>query len=418
MKKAGIVCEFNPFTRGHAYLISEARRAGAETVVCLMSGLVVQRGEPAFLPPSYRAAAAVECGADAVFLLPPPYSFAGAGYFASAGAGMLARLGCDAVIFGSETGDTEALRSLNVNRNAGRGHSADGIAEIFFDGASAGPNDILAAEYIRAAAAYPGFETLAVKRVGGGYGDISSDNGYPSAARVRRELSELLNSRGYRTGDDRVTWLQPFPGQTDSGDPQGETPFGEFPEGERSAKKAYGVPDASLRQIGKACAEGFCPSDRLKAGSFLHAAWRLGDIDRLSASAECGGGLAAHLKRAAMRSPDFAAFEMSVSTKKYTRSRISRAMLCGALGIPAAALSSEPAYTRLLAANARGRSFAGEAEAAGMIGVVTRVSDIPDCPGAKLQFDCESRTSAFYSMLLPRPVPADFFIKQPPVIID
>ena len=416
MKKAGIVCEFNPFTQGHEYLISEARRAGAETVVCLMSGLFVQRGEPAFLPPSFRAAAAVGRGADAVFLLPPPFSFAGAGYFASAGVGILARLGCDAVVFGSETGDIESLRSLSVNRDAGRGHSADGIAETFFDGAAAGPNDILAAEYIRAAAAYPGLETVAVKRIGGGYCDTGSNNGYPSAAQVRRELSKLLKARAGEAGDDRGAGLPHSPGQAAFAGPPGETTFAEFPEGESSAEKVYGIPRESFGQIAKACSEGLCPADSDKAGELIRAAWRMGDADRLSACAECGGGLSAHLKRATLRSSDNASFEASVSTKKYTRSRIRRAMLCGALGIPAAALSSEPAYTRLLAANAGGRRFAGEAQAAGKIGVVTRVSDIPDSPGAKLQFDCECRTSAFYSMLLPRPLPADFFIKQPPVI--
>ena len=47
MKVVGIVAEFNPFHKGHAYLIEQARRQGATHVVVAMSASAVQRGEPA-----------------------------------------------------------------------------------------------------------------------------------------------------------------------------------------------------------------------------------------------------------------------------------------------------------------------------------------------------------------------------------
>ena len=38
MQVAGIICEYNPFHKGHAWQLAELRRRGAEAVVCCMSG--------------------------------------------------------------------------------------------------------------------------------------------------------------------------------------------------------------------------------------------------------------------------------------------------------------------------------------------------------------------------------------------
>ena len=109
MKRTGIICEFNPFHRGHAKLIRTVREMTGGQVVCVMSGSFVQRGEPAIMPASWRAAAAVEAGADAVFELPFPWSASSAEFFAGAGIKMLRDLGCDSFAFGSESADLEYL---------------------------------------------------------------------------------------------------------------------------------------------------------------------------------------------------------------------------------------------------------------------------------------------------------------------
>ena len=46
MSVIGIVCEFNPFHKGHKHLIDSVKQQG-DIVVCVMSGNYVQRGEPA-----------------------------------------------------------------------------------------------------------------------------------------------------------------------------------------------------------------------------------------------------------------------------------------------------------------------------------------------------------------------------------
>ena len=76
MNVAGIICEFNPLHRGHAYLLSQLRQQGAEAIVCAMSGNFVQRGEPALVNKLARAEMAVDCGADLVLELSTPWAMA------------------------------------------------------------------------------------------------------------------------------------------------------------------------------------------------------------------------------------------------------------------------------------------------------------------------------------------------------
>ena len=85
MQVTGIVCEFNPFHLGHAYLLSRLRQRGADAIVCAMSGNFVQRGEPALVNKLSRGEMAVSCGADLVLELPTAWAMATAETFARGG---------------------------------------------------------------------------------------------------------------------------------------------------------------------------------------------------------------------------------------------------------------------------------------------------------------------------------------------
>ena len=66
MRVFGIICEYNPFHRGHKWQIDELRRLAGEeecAVVCAMSGDFVQRGDFAIERAHARAEAAVRGGA-------------------------------------------------------------------------------------------------------------------------------------------------------------------------------------------------------------------------------------------------------------------------------------------------------------------------------------------------------------------
>ena len=65
MQICGVICEYNPFHRGHALHLEKARAlSGADYVVCIMSGSVTQRGTFARHDKWTRARMALENGAD------------------------------------------------------------------------------------------------------------------------------------------------------------------------------------------------------------------------------------------------------------------------------------------------------------------------------------------------------------------
>lgn len=113
MKITGIIAEYNPFHKGHAYHLQKAREyTGADYVVAVQSGNFVQRGEPALADKYCRARMALLEGADLVLELPCAYACASAEGFAGGAVALLHGLGCvDALCFGSECGDLSLLRS-------------------------------------------------------------------------------------------------------------------------------------------------------------------------------------------------------------------------------------------------------------------------------------------------------------------
>ena len=165
MAVTGILCEYNPFHKGHAKQIRYLKDRG-DTVVCLMSGDYVQRGEPALLDKSLRAKAALEAGADLVLELPVQVSLSSAEGFAAGGVGTLSIL-CDTLCFGAEHpkatdffATAEALLSnrfsffLREELAAGVSFPRARQAALDRMGVESGllvsPNDILGVEYAKA----------------------------------------------------------------------------------------------------------------------------------------------------------------------------------------------------------------------------------------------------------------------------
>ena len=114
MRVFGIICEYNPFHRGHKWQIDELRRLVGEeecAVVCAMSGDFVQRGDFAVERAHARAEAAVYGGADLVLELPLPWAISSAEGFARGGVSILAATGVvDTLVFGSECGNAAKLQ--------------------------------------------------------------------------------------------------------------------------------------------------------------------------------------------------------------------------------------------------------------------------------------------------------------------
>lgn len=329
---AAIICEYNPFHAGHAYMAGEVRRAlGADvTVAAVMGGIFSQRGEPYIAPPVFRAAAAVRGGCDLVVELPYPYSASRAADFARAGVEIAAALGADVLAFGSEVGDLAALttRRARLDSEPLRARAAAlaaadrtlgltratalAYAEAFGDEDLAAPNDILAVEYLRALhRTEHKILPLAIPRVGAYRGGAG---GYPSASELRRALA----ANGI-------------------------------------AALADGMPEGAYAALQRAVAAGLCPADGERLGAALLL--RLAALGADAAARETLAGDRAALERllaAAPQAHTAAELFAAAASKRTTDASLRRAALYALCGTTEAEIAAPPAYTRLLAANARG----------------------------------------------------------------
>lgn len=216
-----VICEFNPFHNGHQYLLSRARELSGEGIIAVMSGAFTQRGEVAICSKSERAAAALKNGADLVVELPAAFAVANAEKFAFGGVETAKLFGCvNHLAFGCETDDLQRLTAAafardnplvnkiiaeqmslgeyypRANELAVRQVLGDEIAELL-----AAPNNILAAEYIRALRG-SSIKPLAIKRRGAAH-DSSEVSGKTASASYIRGL--------LRGGEDACGLLPELP---------------------------------------------------------------------------------------------------------------------------------------------------------------------------------------------------------------
>jgi len=172
MNILGIIVEYNPFHRGHSSHLERSKAAtGCETVIAVMSGNFVQRGEPAICDKWTRTRMALEAGVDLVIELPLYYATGGAEYFARGAVTLLAATGLvNYLCFGSECADINAItdraqilqyecedRKLKEYLRQGLSYPAarEKAYEKFTtfdakDGLLSKPNNILGVEYVKA----------------------------------------------------------------------------------------------------------------------------------------------------------------------------------------------------------------------------------------------------------------------------
>lgn len=375
MGVSGVICEFNPFHNGHAYLLSRMREEVGDggCVICLMSGRFVQRGEAAIADPYLRGRMALAGGADLVLELPFPWSASGAEHFAAAGVYALAQLGVDTLTFGSERGDLSLLSA------AAEGPDSPHFGTVYAELCNAGmgtatayvealrrvsprplpenfpaSNDLLGIAYLRAIRKVEAEQGMVltprvVTRLGSGYREDTLTEGvFPSATALRILLREAAC--------DPVAL---------------------------SAMLEGSMPDEALVCLTEAVTRGDAPTEGDRLLPFFHTLYRLKSPAELEDSAEWGGGLAGHICRHAGKAATPTAFFEALRTKQYTDARLRRALLFGAIGITEQDLRTMPTYTTLLAANKRGRAYLKAYQKANRdnpdgFAVVTKPADAPE----------------------------------------
>ena len=242
MRVIGIVAEFNPFHNGHGYLIKKAREIVNDPraiVMPVMSGFFTQRGLPSVCPPQVRARQALLCGADVVLELPFSFSCAPSSRFAEGAISELVSTGVVTdIAFGVDTEDTELLktiagscfddtelldtkingyistgisfpqaRSLAIKDIAGtKGISGD------LDTLLSSPNSILALDYLLALKKIDKrnrINVIMIKREGEGYHSSETNSAFASATAIRKLISETAPDFSRSEIASKLTGLMP-----------------------------------------------------------------------------------------------------------------------------------------------------------------------------------------------------------------
>jgi len=335
LKITGIICEYNPLHLGHKKQIDTIRSLqGADSgIVCLMSGNFVQRGAPAIVHKMHRAKAAVLCGADLVLELPVTYALSSAEGFAAGGVSLLSGF-CNTLCFGAENASQDLLLSTadallhkdfpeTLRRQLDLGLSFPAAREAALEAMGAdttalkSPNNILAVEYCKAILTQDSsLQILPIYR-GGSYHDTAADPENPSATALRK-----LMHRG-------EIWQQ------------------------------Y-VPQEARATLGAATLHSIAAAERA-----ILARLRCMTDSEFEALPYGSEGLWRKFMHAVRKEADIESILTATKSKRYTRSRLDRMLLCAFLGITREDMLQPAPYARVLAFNQRGRDILKIARACG-----------------------------------------------------
>lgn len=218
MNTCAIVTEYNPMHLGHIHQLNEAKSVtGSDRTLLVMSGNYVQRGEPALIDKYARTRAALQAGVDLVLELPTYFATSSAEFFAHHAIQILDATGIVTHLnYGSESGSIEGLEAiadilfqepnayrLLLNKALSQGHSFPKAREMallqynnhhkLFDAKTIEllktPNNILGIEYIKALKRLDSnIQPTTIKRIGSTYHDDNSQVAIPSATAIRQHL--------------------------------------------------------------------------------------------------------------------------------------------------------------------------------------------------------------------------------------
>ena len=345
MKLSGIVCEYNPFHKGHKFHIEETKRkTDCDGVVAVMSGNFVQRGEGAVFSKEVRAKAAIDAGADLVLELSPFFSVRSAEQFALGAVKILSSIPeIKYISFGAEEEDTEKIKkAAEILINEPEDYKAalkeelkkgvsypvareNALLKIGEDDAAKvlkEPNNILGVEYLKAIKRLDSnISPVSVKRIGAGHDSLK-----------REETVSASYLRGaFYSGDER-----------------------DF---------VSGLPEEVV--------QGFLDATSLNKSGFekmIFSKIITMSEDELREISEVSEGLENRIKKAAQNSKSFDELLTNVKSKRYTLSKIRRILLCAGLGIKKEEFYSLPPYAKILAFSENGQRI---------LNTIKKSSDIP-----------------------------------------
>ncbi len=381
-QNTAIICETNPFHRGHKYLFDQVQQLQQQSqhhgiCIAIMSGSFVQRGIPAVLDKYTRAAVLLQNGADLVVELPYPWCVAGGEAFAAGGVAVASGLLADVLSFGSESGDLLLLQScatllegveyaekMRMWEREEPGIGAAVLHERLLEahGIALSPNDKLAVWYLRQIMAqHSGLMPQAIHRT-------PHTDTVISATRIRQLL---------QAGADITPYV-----------PESAAAFYKT-ETFTDTKRFYDIAWLYFRQFA---------TDAVLQGD--------------------KSGLTRRLQKVAQDSESGEDFFQKAATKKYTDARVRRTALLAMTDTPSPDTIGLPRYTIVLGMNERGQAYLHTLRKTADIAILTKPTHEQKLPpDAKVQYQWQKRADRLYT-LCHTPVEAgNTYLRRSPIML-
>ncbi len=397
-----IISEYNPFHSGHLFQINSIREEFGENteIIAVMSGNFTQRGEIAVADKYLRAEWAVRCGVNLVLELPFPYSMSSAEIFARAAINIINSIGVvDAISFGSECGDSQALSEIAENmlkneykeafaslskmpESKNLGYPA--LTELAYRNAFNSspslltePNNILAIEYIKAIRELRApLKIHTVKREGSGYLTKEiTDSAHQSAMSIRMALSE-----------NNYEYLKSLPSP---------------------------MRDAFLEKL----SQNEFPTDETKLAPAIISHFRLNTRDDGKIIFDARGGLYNRLKNASIEAVDIKTLVSSSETKKFTNARIRRAMWYSFFGVTSSDVKVLPKFSQVLGFDDCGRALLKSIKMKSDFPLITKPSAYNSLDSlAKSQKQLLEKADSIFQLAKPKAVSGADALRRTPFV--
>ncbi|NJD04634.1 MAG: nucleotidyltransferase [Ruminiclostridium sp.] len=370
MSVLGIVSEYNPFHNGHKYHLELSKElCGADSVVCVMSGNFIQRGEPAIVDKWARTEMALASGADLVIELPVVYAVSSAEFFAYGAVRILDSIGItDFICFGSEAGSIDELLLIADILNAepdeykaslkdflagglsfpaaresalisyleAAGHKSENMSEMIKSS-----NNILAIEYIKAIKKIGSkIKPQIIRRIANTYNSDMLGGTISSATAIRKHLLS----------------------------------------GAHTDSLAAVLPAQSLDILQREFKSGRGPVFSAHFSNIILSALRRMSIEETARLPFIAEGLENRVKTATDNSGSLDELIEGISTRRYTRTRIQRCLFTILTGLKKQELMQfnafgGPQYIRVLGFNSKGRRLLSRINSQAYLPVIVKTAD-------------------------------------------
>ncbi|MBR3249476.1 MAG: nucleotidyltransferase [Clostridia bacterium] len=349
MKKVlGIIAEYNPFHNGHLYHLNKSKELSkAEFSIAVIGGNFTQRGEPSIIDKWSKAKMALLNGVDLVLELPVLYATSSAENFADGAIRLLDSLGIvDDLYFGAENANIHILNDFaeilykepreykvllaeELKKGLSFPSARENALMMYLNNSRqyanvlSSPNNILGIEYIKALKKNKSLiNPIALDRTGVYHNEIEYSGNMASATAIRNSIS--------------IDLLQ---------DAEPLMPKHSFSIIKKCIKDEHIVKNLSAYEK-----------------EIIYSLRRM-SLSEISNLQDVSEGLENLIKKAVNSSNNLDEIINSISSKRYTKTRISRILLYSLLGITKKDIQLSKKtlpYARILGYNKNGKFLISE----------------------------------------------------------